>query len=1107
MALTKIRGAQIRDFSIVNNHVAENAAISYTKLDLAESIVATDLAAANGSSVHRAVLESRKLALWDVAMSQSVSGTSMDVTTEVNSSSEGGGNAVSGTEAEGVLTTGSTMDDSSAAAVQNYRVQIRNSETKEPVHDQWNGSVFGTLSFESDIWTLSFYDSENEPFEMALPEIQTVTTVADNGRDLNGKYFLFKTPDYSQASRAQQYAVWYNVGGTGTAPTVDASTILVQVSIDEGVPATTVATNTATAIDALEDVSASASGDVVTITNDEPGDVPGAKDGPGNLETGFTFDVTQQGTPDEIDFMFVEVFSYQTAPPMSFINGVGFADIVGIAGTHHHNELYYTKYELEGGQLDDRYYYKPVLDSLLSDTFYTKTELGSTTPENSGAALIGVDPSEITGLDATNVQDALEEIQGDINGIGDTVSDLGLDEAYQNGSVVSVDGTEDGADVDWQLANEHAFKVTDGTSETYFEVSRDTEGDSTVSLSSTGELTLKDEHLTNPIALSQEGEEALDSRYTDAGRTSIIGAINYAADAAETAGNIGPAELPLGDPNYEDGLFTDFIEETPTGTAVDRFNRVLKSLSPQPAPVLENIGTASGGTSGKLSFGTSNAITGYTNVDGMDVGGNYNVGGNRMGIFAATGSDLTGNLANNVPAGGPNNRPYPQRAFSPGNTGTLELLINGTAVHTVDLEIFGSGASLTGGSGFNLSASEFVKFDNGDDFDVFTYRTGNWRVAKSSLTNGYNTIQVRHTVGTAVTTNTLDLVIDDATAATAYDNEAATGLSMTGSNYISGVEYHEAGTFEYAIDVQNAYRNTFNAGGSAMNFSGVNATAGNEAIPDPTSEDDDINVSGKTFTISTGSRLLDATVTGRLQVARTLQTTSQSSGASIGGILLDATSDNSSVTNEPFNGETYRIGSDLDIETTSGYTAGGASPSPWDSGESLVGAAAGHNTGLLVYNGQLMYPTQGLNSGNFNAITNGAADVDYSSASGNRTFLRFFHSATPRQNFRLNVTATGTSFVSVATGPSGNNLTMEVLAPNTTRDGSDNVVWKDGVVSFTDEESVGCYASTYGNSIPTNWGMTLGTKNTSTSGNVIVIRITASTSWTGNISNIALTWL
>ena len=85
---------------------------------------------------------------------------------------------------------------------------------------------------------------------------------------------------------------------------------------------------------------------------------------------------------------------------------------------------------------------------------------------------------------------------------------------------------------------------------------------------------------------------------------------------------------------------------------------------------------------------------------------------------------------------------------------------------------------------------------------------------------------------------------------------------------------------------------------------------------------------------------------------------------------------------------------------------------------------------------------------------------------------------------------------------------MEILAPNTTKNASGTVVFKDAVLPHSGVDTdAGCYASTYGATVPTAWGCSLGAKNTSTSGNVIVIRITAAAAWTGNISSIGITWL
>ena len=86
--------------------------------------------------------------------------------------------------------------------------------------------------------------------------------------------------------------------------------------------------------------------------------------------------------------------------------------------------------------------------------------------------------------------------------------------------------------------------------------------------------------------------------------------------AASTSGGstIGDAE----DGVYTDGLFTDFDAFTPIGTAVDRFNEVLKALAPAPASQLDNINSLATGTGVFLSFGTSNdrssASPAYANV-------------------------------------------------------------------------------------------------------------------------------------------------------------------------------------------------------------------------------------------------------------------------------------------------------------------------------------------------------------------------------------------------------------------------------------------------------------------------------------------------------------
>lgn len=580
-------------------------------------------------------------------------------------------------------------------------------------------------------------------------------------------------------------------------------------------------------------------------------------------------------------------------------------------------------------------------------------------------------------------------------------------------------------------------------------------------------------------------------------------AVNKAyVDTAKGLSTIGASE----DGTYTDGLFTDFTSSTPTGTAIDRFNEVLKSLSPQPAPNFSSMSCTTVGVSGRLSFGASNAIATYTNVPGVDVNGNYTASGTRLGIINAS-TAVSGVLANNVTPGYTNSRPYPNLSFGDANTGNLILELNGVAIKTVDLLNFNSGTSLSAnGSGFNLSAATAVAFTNGDLFPVFKYRTGTWTVTAADQRKGYNTVTVKHEYATGLfrTCQTYDWVVDGDTATTTFTSESLGTLAMTGSRKISGVEYHTGGTAKYGVTINNGVRNTYSVSASAVNYNGTNVNITDEGVPVITTEADAIVMSNKTATVN-ATRLLNGSISVNTTFDRTVQSDVSSTGASISGLFVDSTADSSTTSTITFNGEGRRIHTGLDLTSTAyGAGAAGAQPSPWDSLQSLIGADANHNTGLQVYNGTLIYPKT-----NFSTITNGpASNVNYSGASGNRTFLAFFYNAAAYSNFRFNVTASSTTFVTVATGPSANNLTFEVLAPNTTKNGAGTVVFKDAVLAHSGiDTDAGCFASTYGAMIPTAWGCTLGTKNTSTAGNVIVVKITASAAWTGSISQIAITWL
>lgn len=606
--------------------------------------------------------------------------------------------------------------------------------------------------------------------------------------------------------------------------------------------------------------------------------------------------------------------------------------------------------------------------------------------------------------------------------------------------------------------------------------------------------------------------------------TDVEGALReIGEDISSLLGKIGPAV----DGTYTDGLYTDFTEDTPIGTAVDRFNEVLLNLAPPAAPALSEITfSTSIGVEGKLSFGSSNTISGYTNVGTVGGGSAIDINGTftsasgsalRKGIYDAS-TDIEGVVAGSITADtGTPNPSYPADAFGDGLTGTLQLEVNGTVVHSVDLTSFGSGNSLNGnGSGFkNVSNATSVSFTNGNSFSGFKYRTADWIVAAADQRNGYNYVRVIHNNSPTFTrtTNYFEWVVDDDTTATSFSVELLTGLSMTGSKFISGVEYHTGGTASYAVTINNLHRNTYSASATAISHPvSTNVSITDTALGTISAETDN-EFNNKTVTID-ANRLLNESISVNTQVDRTVQATQTSSTKTINNILMDNVSDDATNTTETFNGESYRVASNLSLTLASSllYLDGG-NDVLWDQEESLVGATDGYDDGLLVHGGLLYYPNNAsvANGGDFANISNGpAGNPNYTGATGERVYLRYYYFDSTSANFILRLTGTGVSPVTVATGVTTGTgqVTIEALLPNTTQDELGLIEFKDCMVNFTDEDAIGCYAETYGankgDTSGNDHGISFGSRNTSTSANAVIIRITAPQGWTGTISQLDL---
>jgi len=643
-------------------------------------------------------------------------------------------------------------------------------------------------------------------------------------------------------------------------------------------------------------------------------------------------------------------------------------------------------------------------------------------------------------------------------------------------------------------------------------------------------------NLVSPIVASDVNrlQEAIIAIQTELGAnpSSTWGSLKDRLDSfASTASVIGEAE----DGSYSDGLFTDFNPSTSIGVAVDRFNEILRFLSPSPAPPLNSITWSSAsGPECKVSFGAGHSISGYSNVGNEAGGSSLNVNGlftslgQRRGVFSP-GSTRAGLVAGDVPIGsGTPNAAYAAGSFGDADKGVLELWANGSKVHETDLSAFVSGNSITSGSGFNLSAATSSAFPAGGSLDLFKSRTGSWLLGSYHERPGWNYIRIIHRLTDNVReTNFFEWIVDTDSTNTQFSGVSINNLQMFNAatpKIISGVQYHAGGTANYTAQIENARRNTFSASNTAISHAGsVNCTLSSTVIPDYIANSDVfdvINITNKNVTIpgATGVRILDGSISVKTTVSRPLNNHPANVHEQVAfqGILLDTVADNATDTFDDFNGESYRIPSNADFSVVPSFP----SPYPlWVGSTSLVSDTSGYSDGLMVYNSQVVYPKL-----NFSSITNGPGaakteggtqpgtiNPNYSNADGNRVYLRYFKFTGAASNFVLKISGSGT-VVPVSqplTTNDSNPFHVQLSLPGATTDGIVNGKFKDAYLDYSTSTDDGVLGTSYGNN-PGNlnnsdWGISFGDKNSGDSNGIVVLKITAPENWGGHLNSVELT--
>lgn len=582
-------------------------------------------------------------------------------------------------------------------------------------------------------------------------------------------------------------------------------------------------------------------------------------------------------------------------------------------------------------------------------------------------------------------------------------------------------------------------------------------------------------------------------------------------------GTIGPAE----DSDYTDGLFTDFNNTTTIGTAIDRFNEVLKGLAPKSAPDLTNLESITVSLPMNLSFGSSSSTSSYTNVTAslvdltnVDIGQPFSLitgpGGNRirLGTFAnLTAINLLLNNTTVADAGTFTN--YPNDAFSVAvdGSGSYALEINGTEI--IPASITTTTASYSDSSFILSTADPAVFIGSGQEFDLFRHRTGSVIIPTSSWQNGHNYAKVTYTDASGIhTTNYIDWVYDPQAAVTGpayvFSTPDSASFTLIGEKDLSGIKYYADVSYNFSCSITNYYKNCYpiTANGGITFDNLVNVTPSPFVSTPIPADSDEILQRSSAHGIG-NIRLLGQSLSSRINVSNGLGKTGNTTLTTL-KVLLDKVNTVNTDTLENFCLENYRLDSGTYPTQISVSTA-----------PAFSSATPLSSTDLAVYNGAVRYPTQLLNAGNIEGARTSlsiphmiASQPDYSSATENRTYFRkFVNGVSSLANFSLVISGSNINFVPFSTALTGNNIKISIKVPDSTgwRDALTPVPGSTSGIELND--GVGCLSGAPPANIISPGGSLINI-NLTTEGiapsKLYIVRIEASKDWTGFLNKIQI---
>ena len=580
--------------------------------------------------------------------------------------------------------------------------------------------------------------------------------------------------------------------------------------------------------------------------------------------------------------------------------------------------------------------------------------------------------------------------------------------------------------------------------------------------------------------------------------------------------------------------------------------------APTEADALDNIDLDdTAGETAKLSFGSSNAVAGYSNVAGI-VGSMGAVDSNAVytdngttnrGIFKAL-EVMGGTLNEDVVSDGNN---HPADSFRNAFTGSLLLVVNEVTASTLSLANLSSNNNLSSDTGFSVAAVGFSTTT--DDIPDYTkpYRTGTYSVGTGVQRSGWNYARVIHRIGaTDTVTNYVQWVVDPSgsTNNTAVSNGLLGKFSGDSSDYYyqSGIKYfttNSAPTASFAFTGSNFYSNVYYNGSDGITFptttncsinnirvtgSGIttfNSSVSQTSMPNLNNtsgcETTSIEVTGNILygggtSIPTGLSLFASntiSVKGLVKHVANFKSNRETSTRNSATLLFHSGAIGSTTANdkEYFNTETYRIVSGNYVDQAS-VVAGGNTWNP----QTVMNNGGTHDDGMVVVNGFLISPLKIGASGDIRSSLDGGSleapvgNPNYSTPAGEniRTFYRYLRNPGPTSlnNFSLYVSGNATivakqGSVHFGTLGTNNRINIEMKIPGVTAWG--DVAIPQGGVNPTSDGN-GIFNGGNGNldqdaSNGSNVAITIGSLDWLVN-DYVVLKVSAHKNWTGSITEI-----